>query len=354
MRRLFVALATAALLGTLGTSTVAAATPTDLFFSEYVEGGTSNFAKAVEIYNGTGSPIDLAAGGYAIDFYTNGAASPSGSIALAGTVASGDVWVVANPSSVAAVLAVTDQQSASLNFNGNDALLLRKGAAVLDVIGQLGFDPGAAGWGVDPANTTDNTIVRKATITAGDPNGADAFDPSVEWDGFADGTFGFLGSHTIDTGGGGGTDNGTVGAQVTVPSSAACLQISTTAVDFGSLPLGSEDQPATPDISVTNCSSLSGDIFARGTDAADGGSAHWSLVDSAETCAGTLGLDNYRLGLEQAGTETGLGTTNKLLESLGGGANGTHTARIFTACPGSTGSGSTMSMQIMFLAATGG
>ena len=36
--------------------------PTDLFFSEYIEGSSSN--KALEIYNGTGAAVDLAGGGY--------------------------------------------------------------------------------------------------------------------------------------------------------------------------------------------------------------------------------------------------------------------------------------------------
>lgn len=38
------------------------ATPIDLFFSEYIEGSSNN--KALEIYNGTGAAVDLAAGGY--------------------------------------------------------------------------------------------------------------------------------------------------------------------------------------------------------------------------------------------------------------------------------------------------
>jgi uncharacterized protein len=334
-----------------------AATPADLFFSEYLEGGAAGAAKAVEIYNGTGAAVDLGASLYAIDFYTNGSATPSGSISLAGSVASGDVFVVANPTSVAPVLAQTDQQSASLNVNGNDTLVLRHDATVLDVIGQIGVDPGTPGWGTDPTNTVDNDLVRKAAVTGGDPNGADPFDPALEWDGFADGTYANLGAHSIDTSGGGGgsgSDNGAVAAQVTVPSSAACIEISTSAVDFGTLPLGSEDQPGSPDISVTNCSGLPSDIFARGSDADGAGGAHWSLADASATCADTLGLDSYRLGLEQSGTETGLATTNKLLESLSSGVSGTHTAHIFTACPGSTGSGTTMSMQIVFLATAGG
>jgi len=158
----------------------------------------------------------------------------------------------------------------------------------------------------------------------------------------------------IDVTGTGVDPSGTVNAQVSVPGSAACIELSTTSVDFGTLPLGSEDQPASPDITVTNCSGVDGDIYASGTDADDGSSAHWTLVDGQLTCADMLGTDEYRLGLEQSGNEVGLNTTNTLLESLGGGASGTHTARIFTACPGSTGSGATMSMQITFLATTGG
>ena len=37
-----------------------------LFFSEYVEG--SGNSKALEIYNGTGAPVDLNANGYAVFF----------------------------------------------------------------------------------------------------------------------------------------------------------------------------------------------------------------------------------------------------------------------------------------------
>jgi predicted extracellular nuclease len=36
----------------------------DLFFSEYIEGSSNN--KALEIYNGTGAAIDLAAAGYVV------------------------------------------------------------------------------------------------------------------------------------------------------------------------------------------------------------------------------------------------------------------------------------------------
>ncbi|HEX7224775.1 MAG TPA: hypothetical protein VF367_04260, partial [Candidatus Limnocylindria bacterium] len=43
----------------------------DLFISEYIEG--SSFNKAIEIYNGTGAAVDLAAAGYTLQLYSNGA-----------------------------------------------------------------------------------------------------------------------------------------------------------------------------------------------------------------------------------------------------------------------------------------
>ena len=61
-----------------------AAAPTELFFSEYLEGSGNN--KALEIYNGTGAAVDLSGGGYAVDFYFNGSASASTKISLEGTV----------------------------------------------------------------------------------------------------------------------------------------------------------------------------------------------------------------------------------------------------------------------------
>ena len=43
-----------------------AAPPTELFFSEYIEGSSIN--KALEIYNGTGAAVDLAAANTSFSF----------------------------------------------------------------------------------------------------------------------------------------------------------------------------------------------------------------------------------------------------------------------------------------------
>jgi spore coat protein U-like protein len=140
-----------------------------------------------------------------------------------------------------------------------------------------------------------------------------------------------------------------VNAQVDIAASAACIELSTSSVDFGSSTLGAEDLPATPTITVTNCSGVGETLYARGTDAS-GPSSAWSLVDSAATCATDLGLDNYRLGLGLEDLSVvGLSTLNKTLQSLAPGEDADQVARIWTACPGSTGAGVVMTMQIHYL-----
>lgn len=174
----------------------ARAAPTELFFSEYIEGTSNN--KALEIYNGTGAPVDLAANAYSVQMCFNGNATCTLTINLTGTVASGDVYVVAQSAASPIILAQADQTNGSGWFNGDDAVLLRRGATVIDSIGQLGVDPGTE-WGTGVTSTADNTLRRKSAIEAGDPNSGDAFDPAVEWDGFATDDFAGLGAHSVST-----------------------------------------------------------------------------------------------------------------------------------------------------------
>ena len=182
-----------------GSPPVAAAAPTELLISEYVEGSASN--KAIEIFNGTGGAVDLNAGAYSVELYSNGAAAASQSLLLSGTIASGDVFVLANPSADAAILAAADVTSGSvINFNGDDAVVLRKNSAVVDSFGQIGFDPGSQWMG----GGQDDTLRRSETICAGDTDATNAFDASLEWDTFANNTFDALGAHTTTCGGGGG------------------------------------------------------------------------------------------------------------------------------------------------------
>jgi uncharacterized repeat protein (TIGR01451 family) len=178
--------------------TSAFAQATDVFISEYIEGSSNN--KAIEIYNGTSGAVDLAAGQYQLEYYFNGAGTPALTIVLSGTVTAGDVYVVAHGSANATILAAADQTNSSGWFNGDDAIVLRKSGAagpIVDSVGQLGTDPGTE-WGTGLLSTADNTLRRLPGICAGDTTAGDAFDPALQWDGFALDTAGGLGAHTAN------------------------------------------------------------------------------------------------------------------------------------------------------------
>ncbi len=175
----------------------AQAAPTELFFSEYIEGSSNN--KALEIYNGTGAAVNLATGGYNVQMHFNGNPVATLTINLTGIVADGDVYVLAQSSANPTILAQADQTNSASWFNGDDAVVLRKGTAVIDAIGQIGFDPGAE-WGASLTSTADNTLRRNANVCTGDPDGSNVFDPSTEWVGFATDTFDGLGAHSANCG----------------------------------------------------------------------------------------------------------------------------------------------------------
>lgn len=167
-------------------------TYTDLLISEYIEG--SSFNKAIELYNGTGNSIDLAAGLYSLQAYFNGSTTPT-TLNLTGTIAPNDVFVLANSQASPAILNVTDlTNNTVINFNGDDAIVLRKNGVILDAIGQVGLDPGSE-WGSGLTSTQDNTIRRLSTVMTGDTDTSDAFNPAAEWEGFAIDTFDGLGSY---------------------------------------------------------------------------------------------------------------------------------------------------------------
>jgi predicted extracellular nuclease len=175
------------------------ATTSELFFSEYVEGGSYN--KALEIFNATGAAVDLST--YTLELYTNGASSASKSVALSGMLTDGDVFVIAHASADAAILAQADQIDPAnnvINFNGDDALVLKNGTVVIDVIGEVGFDPGYY-WGSGSTTTKDHSLRRMETVCSGDVDWTDPFDPALEWDGFAKDTFDGLGTHTANCNG---------------------------------------------------------------------------------------------------------------------------------------------------------
>lgn len=176
------------------------ATATDLFFSEYIEGGVNN--KALEIFNGTGASVDLTA--YKINLYTNGASTASVTYSLTGSLADGDVFVAAHIDATSAFTSVADYtvKGGVVNFNGDDAVALLKNDVIIDVIGVIGT---REKWSVaGTANATENkTLVRKSSVQAGNTDwaaqaGTNADDS--EWIVYAQDTSTYLGSHTFDGG----------------------------------------------------------------------------------------------------------------------------------------------------------
>ncbi|MFS0688634.1 endonuclease [Sporosarcina sp. 179-K 8C2 HS] len=159
---------------------------TDLFISEYVEG--SSFNKAIELYNGTGQAVDLS--NYTLELYANGATAPSARLALSGALGHGETYVLYHKDAVAEIKNKGHYENVSvINFNGDDALVLKKAGTVIDSFGQVGA---RANWG------TDVTLVRNASVTSGDSNPGDSFNRDGEWTVFPKDTFDHLGSHQMD------------------------------------------------------------------------------------------------------------------------------------------------------------
>lgn len=203
VRHISVTVAAASLLavGMYAAPASAAEPPTDLIISEYIEGSSNN--KAIEIYNPTDAAVDLAAGEYAVRMHFNGNPASTLGIGLTGTVNPGEVFVLAQASADAAILAQADQTNGSGWFNGDDAIVLTRGpaatATTVDSLGQVGVDPGTE-WGSGLTSTADNTLRRTAAVCVGDTVTNDAFDPAAEWVGFATDLFDGLGAHTADCG----------------------------------------------------------------------------------------------------------------------------------------------------------
>jgi Ca2+-binding RTX toxin-like protein len=270
------------------------AAPTELFFSEYVEGSGNN--KALEVYNGTGAPVTLT-GAYDVQVFANGSPTATATIPLTGTVPAGDAFVLVRSAADPALLALGDQTTTNFLFNGNDAVALRHAGAIVDVIGQIGVDPGLE-WGTGDASTADNTLRRAPTVEAGDPNGGDAFDPSPAWLGFPLDTFDGLGQHTLSGGGGGGGGGGGSGAAPVARDDAASV-----GEDAGPLVL---------------------DVLANDTDADGDPLAVQSATDPAHGIA-TVAADglsiSYAPDVDFAGTDS-------FSYTAGDGTGGTDTATV--------------------------
>ncbi|MCH7764850.1 MAG: lamin tail domain-containing protein, partial [Candidatus Marinimicrobia bacterium] len=178
---------------------------TDLFFSEYAEGGSGN-NKYIEIYNGTGADIDLS--NYQVWGSNNGGDwKAARQHSLSGTLVDGDVYVMAADAADQAILDETDLALAyesAMHYTGDDAVGLAKDNGtgtfeLIDVIGVPDNDPGS-GWNVAGVvdATKDHTLVRKASVTTGNTNwttSAGTNETDSEWKVYDDMTWDYIGSH---------------------------------------------------------------------------------------------------------------------------------------------------------------
>ncbi len=153
----------------------------ELLISEYIEG--SSYNKAIEIANFTGAAVNLS--GYSLRKQVNGSGGYDDVLDLSGTIANGDVFVVAHVSADAVILSKADMTSNSnaMSFNGNDAVALFKDEVKLDEVGVFNS---SANWGKDV------TLVRNANIAS-----PSSTYNAAEWTEYASNTFTYLGQHSI-------------------------------------------------------------------------------------------------------------------------------------------------------------
>lgn len=179
----------------------------NIFFSEYIEGGSNN--KALEIYNPTDAAIAL--DNYIIRTNYNGNAwSGVYNFPVGASLKPGDVFVAAHAEADAAILAVTDSAYAYgagayiTSFNGDDvrALCYVNGTdtTIIDIIGLYNLEDPGSGWavaGVADA-TKDHTLVRKESVQSGQTDWAISAGTNTddsEWIVYDKDTFDYLGAH---------------------------------------------------------------------------------------------------------------------------------------------------------------
>ena len=115
----------------------------NLFFSEYIEGSSNN--KVLEIYNPTGSTVDLSeykvqqsnnGAGWGIDDGPPPVVEPGFTLQLSGTLASGEVYILSADAAAGVFLAQADESlsyPSVCHYNGDDAVGLFHNDVLIDV-----------------------------------------------------------------------------------------------------------------------------------------------------------------------------------------------------------------------------
>ncbi len=197
----------------------------NLFISEYVEGWSNN--KALEVYNASPNPIDMAP--YGLVRFRNQNQNPSNAVDLQGILMPYETYVVVidkrDSTGVDFEAPVWDELQLladtfanpqhnggmeTMYFNGNDAIMLldldmSNGLVVHDLIGKVGDSDFPDGWGpyIDSQGETvymsaNHTLIRKQTILSGLTSNPATYDLQAEFDTLPANTFDNLGIHICD------------------------------------------------------------------------------------------------------------------------------------------------------------
>ena len=111
---------------------------TELLISEYVEGSSSanhrnNF---IEIYNPAENEIEL--NGYALVKYTGSNLLPSSRLDLSGSLSPFETYLIEDDREILGVDADLSTNSAVMNFNGDDKIVLQFEGQIIDAVGVVG------------------------------------------------------------------------------------------------------------------------------------------------------------------------------------------------------------------------
>ena len=175
-------------------------TTADLIISEYVDGPGND--RAIEIFNGTGSPIAL--DDYVLEVYSgsNGNSGTPSTLQLSEvdpSIATGTTIVVVSSGSSAALQSFYPWNE--LLFDGDDAIVLRNtrvsGVNIVDSFGQVGGVPAGGAWTGSGVSTKSTGLRRKQDVCAGRVNATDPFDPAVQWNQHPNNDYTNLGIHSV-------------------------------------------------------------------------------------------------------------------------------------------------------------
>lgn len=145
----------------------------ELMFSQYVDGSSNR--KGLEIYNPGATSADLSQ--YRIKIFSNGATTATFSVSLQGVLAAKGEYLVGR-TELKDVLGDLVKQTAGLNFNGDDAIVLYKNETPVDRFGIVGQ---RIGWASSTSLSRNQTT---HNVTSVDPGAA--FEVNGEWTKWSD------------------------------------------------------------------------------------------------------------------------------------------------------------------------